>query len=275
VSFWNTVGNFLGDVFTGGAYSQNQTNQAIANQNIAFQQKENAITRQREDNAVQRAALDMQAAGLSKTLAAGNPASAQALTAPQNTYKPSKIDIVGGALSLKNQAEQIRQQIAQTDLVKSQAKGQQIANEFDLENNKTMLKLNELKIDSSLAETRAKNASAALDEIKGKNYGDYIRAEIRKLEADTDLSIQEKAYKVAQICHLSKEDEKIVQDMLESQSRVKMYEHDLSVAQAGSTRTSGDSLTWWERAIRRFNIANGNQSINIAPFTAESLGYDW
>lgn len=52
------------------------------NQNIAFQKEENDITRQREDNAVTRAAIDMQNAGLSKTLAAGNPASAQSLNAP-------------------------------------------------------------------------------------------------------------------------------------------------------------------------------------------------
>jgi len=37
---------------------------------------------EREDNAVQRRAADMQAAGLSKTLAAGSPASATSLSAP-------------------------------------------------------------------------------------------------------------------------------------------------------------------------------------------------
>lgn len=51
--------------------------------NITFQQEENAITREREDTAVQRRAADLEAAGLSKTLAAGSAASAQGMTAPQ------------------------------------------------------------------------------------------------------------------------------------------------------------------------------------------------
>lgn len=86
--------NWVGDTFFGGSHHTNDVNQSIAEQNIefqkwaneqniAFQTEQNNITRQREDTAVQRAAADMTAAGLSKTLAAGNPASAQALTAPQ------------------------------------------------------------------------------------------------------------------------------------------------------------------------------------------------
>lgn len=67
------------------AQNTNAMNQSINDSNIKFQQAENEITRQREDNAVRRRASDMVAAGLSKTLAAGSPAAANALQAPQAT----------------------------------------------------------------------------------------------------------------------------------------------------------------------------------------------
>lgn len=84
------------------AERQNQMNMALNRENIAFQKRtndlnwqrqlaENNLTRQREDTAYGRAARDMEAAGLSKTLAAGNPASSASMTAaqaqsPQNKF---------------------------------------------------------------------------------------------------------------------------------------------------------------------------------------------
>lgn len=76
------------------AERQNQMNMALNRENIAFQKRtndlnwqrqlaENNLTREREDTAYSRAARDMEAAGLSKTLAAGNPASSAAMTAAQ------------------------------------------------------------------------------------------------------------------------------------------------------------------------------------------------
>lgn len=52
--------------------------------NQQFQKAENDTTREREDNAIQRQVADLQAAGLSPTLATGNGASAQGLTAPSS-----------------------------------------------------------------------------------------------------------------------------------------------------------------------------------------------
>lgn len=76
------------------AERQNQMNMALNRENIAFQKRtndlnwqrqlvENNLTRAREDTAFSRAARDMEAAGLSKTLAAGNPASSASMTAAQ------------------------------------------------------------------------------------------------------------------------------------------------------------------------------------------------
>lgn len=84
------------------ARQQNELNQSLNRENIAFQREtndlnwkrqlgENNLARQREDTAYSRAARDMEAAGLSKTLAAGSPASSAAMTAsqaqaPQNKF---------------------------------------------------------------------------------------------------------------------------------------------------------------------------------------------
>lgn len=57
-----------------GAAAQNQTNKAnkeLANTNLEYQREYNQQIFDREDTAVQRASADLQAAGLSKTLAAG------------------------------------------------------------------------------------------------------------------------------------------------------------------------------------------------------------
>ena len=50
--------------------------------NAYFQNRENKIMREREDNAISRRVRDLEASGLSPTLAAGSPASATAGTAP-------------------------------------------------------------------------------------------------------------------------------------------------------------------------------------------------
>lgn len=67
------------------ARETNAANMLMNQQNIDFQQKENEIARAREDDAIRRRANDLMGAGLSKTLAAGSAASANAMQAPQNS----------------------------------------------------------------------------------------------------------------------------------------------------------------------------------------------
>lgn len=97
-----------------------------ATKNLAFQKQkleydkglQNTIFA-REDNAVQRRAQDLEAAGLSKTLAAGSAAGAGAVvktTAPQ-IDRATKIN---NALSLISQGAQIGQSYAQTKLMEKQ-----------------------------------------------------------------------------------------------------------------------------------------------------------
>lgn len=81
------IGNAIGGFFNWlGIRQTNKVNKQISDDNLAAWKAENDLTRERENDANQRAVKDLHAAGLSATLAAGNPASAQALRAPQSEF---------------------------------------------------------------------------------------------------------------------------------------------------------------------------------------------
>lgn len=108
------------------AYSAYATNQ----QNIAAQQRENAITRSREDSAYQRAVRDARAAGLSPLAVVGTSgASAIGQPAPMATRSPAS----EGVQAFLNSAA-VRSQIglnnAQSSKVAEETKGQSITNAF-------------------------------------------------------------------------------------------------------------------------------------------------
>jgi len=86
-----------------------------------YQKKLNQKVMQREDNAVQRRAADMQAAGLSKTLAAGSPASATSLSAPPAPKFDNKFSQDMAAMrSLKQMDANIAATNAQQDWINLQ-----------------------------------------------------------------------------------------------------------------------------------------------------------
>lgn len=129
--------NFLGGILTNNA-NKKMTEQNIASvekmnsQNIAFQQKENDITRLREDNAVFRRALDLQNSGLSKTLSAGSPASAQALTAP-STQAPNYSYKYENALLKLQLADSIASyKLKQSEANKNNAQASTVAKQSEL-----------------------------------------------------------------------------------------------------------------------------------------------
>lgn len=116
-----------------------QEQSRIAEQNLAFQKDNLAYQKQlqqnifnREDNAVQRRAEDLEAAGLSKTLAAGSAAGAgQAIQteAPQKSDKYAQslarfstdIDLVGSVINLMKQQADVSRTKAEAKLLNAQA----------------------------------------------------------------------------------------------------------------------------------------------------------
>ena len=97
--------------------------------NAYFQNRENKIMREREDNAISRRIRDLEASGLSPTLAAGSPASSSLGTAPNVGDGVSRgADFMAKYLSLVQQKSDIahtNSQIALNDLMAGSEKFKQ------------------------------------------------------------------------------------------------------------------------------------------------------
>lgn len=77
----STIGNgIVGLINNKYNKEQNEWNKKFAREQFDYQKQLNQILMDREDNAVQRRAADMQAAGISKNLAAGSPAQASVMS---------------------------------------------------------------------------------------------------------------------------------------------------------------------------------------------------
>lgn len=141
-SLFSPVSNFLSGLFTNKTNKQNvadtnAANMAMNSQNIQFQKEENEIARQREDNAVQRRASDLTAAGLSKTLAAGSPASANAMNAPNNTFEQKAFQADSPRFDFDYGA--LKQNLANADAVKQNA--DTASRQADLEEKRLMFEI--------------------------------------------------------------------------------------------------------------------------------------
>jgi len=103
-------------------------NERADQRNYERQQAEVARLEKREDNAIQRRALDLQAAGLSKTLAAGSSASAASIAPVQK--KAYQMD---GVMESALIGMQVKNMSAQNDFIKAQAAQVRQATAHDIE----------------------------------------------------------------------------------------------------------------------------------------------
>lgn len=117
----------MGDPFTGIIGGLASAGTSLFN--MWQQGEQNRITREREDNAIQRRAKDMEAAGFNPVLAAGNPAGAQALSLPhaEDPAQAAMAMMKGGQDIATSAAEKVRveeatkQVKAQTRITKAEA----------------------------------------------------------------------------------------------------------------------------------------------------------
>lgn len=235
--------------------------------NIAFQQEENKLQRELEARAVQTRVNDLRKSGLSPTLAAGSAASVAPVQAPQNKHAPSgppNISLMNPAMMTAFSDMAHKQ--AETKLLNAQAESVNISNSTLMARNNQSLALGQLEIASRQLNYDIDSAVAP-DKILQVRYSlDETKANIGKILADSDLSVQSKAESVAREFYYStsgmlnnvrRDYEK--QAIIESSART-MYWQAMSVAQAynlGKDFSSviGDLLN---RYLKQF----GNPSID-------------
>lgn len=131
----------------------------------------------REDSAVQRRALDLEKAGLSKTLAAGSAANAGSainVSAPQNIYNPNEISVFSALMDAYNQSRQVSSLMSLQEAQTSQALAE--ARKLNAEAHTE----EETGVKSVLTDIMYKNSSIDLN----KKQLDYINSQIDKINVD-------------------------------------------------------------------------------------------
>lgn len=171
--------------------------------NTYSQKQENQIMREREDNAIGRRMRDLEANGLSATLAAGSPASSQAGTAARS--EGSAFDYLSKALQLYQGKADISKTNADTALANMQATSEQFKQAFM----QAQTQGEELRNSWINADMFSK-----LD-LRDKQ-GQKIGEELKQIVQNTALLKAKTAYEQANTDFIStqNQNEKIRQDML-------------------------------------------------------------
>lgn len=181
---------------------------AMNERNIKMQQRENDLTRQREDNAYQRAVRDARDAGLSPLAVVPNGgASAQSLTAPQQMENPvsSGISAYEKVKALQIQDESSRKQselidsqvglnnaqasVADADFQRKLVENSYVASKELLEVQKAREEVGKLKADKKISEEEASRRAELLD----KRIED-LKSNIEKLDQQIRLANENAEY---------------------------------------------------------------------------------
>lgn len=199
----------LGNAIIGGLnYAEqkkaNEKRAEIEKQNLQFQKENMEYQKKlqqqifsREDNAIQRQAMDMEAAGLSKNLAAGGGANAGAIvnTQAQNSNSSSIMaNQVSGADML-----QVAMSLEQQKLIKAQAEKLEAdadKTRADTGFTQTMIKSEEQKIELNKALEQAKKEEARLLQQKTLTEKEQQRL-IKLQQATTEAEKQLKHYQTS------------------------------------------------------------------------------
>lgn len=259
----STIGGIASAI---GTSSINRTNREVANQNIALQQRENEITRQREDTAFSRAAADLTRAGLSKTLAAGSPASASSLTAPQSGYvqKDSpiskafeKVDLANLIMNMYRTESEVHKNNAERDYYASLGTGQNLSNNSFAENFQNEQNLKRANYSLVQSQIRYNNAKTATEKVVGSKQANYMEAQIANLISISDLNYnrirynyaliektsQDIAESIARTSKLNSEEKLVIQDLALAMIKENVDKYNLAISYYTGSKTTEGSPT--------------------------------
>ena len=180
--------SLLGDLFGVG---QSALNYKMQQQTLNYQKELQQQIFQREDNAVQRRAADLKAAGLSKTLAAGSAAGAGAAVDVTTPQLSGKVD------PLASYAQAVGIQKAQAEIRNIQS-----VTENNLKQNQVM----DANINLMMSQKALNEANTILSGGRYELLGyqqDQINAWIDKAVAETDHELIRQGYTRAQVEHMN------------------------------------------------------------------------
>lgn len=203
------------------ANAQNRFMYDLNKANFDFQQEqyeyEKGLQEQifaREDNAVQRRALDLEKAGLSKTLAAGSGANAGAavsVSAPQNEFNGAELSILSVLNDMYNNTRQTSSNMAlneaQVNLFNSQAEQQRLNNLFDsvFESSERAVSLGKNIADTQyireglLPEAKQKIMNLITQDVLNEYNIGHVQAQVDKIYSDIGINDKSKDLLDAQI----------------------------------------------------------------------------
>ena len=165
-------------------------NKEFAEKQFSYQQDLNRQVMEREDNAVQRRAADMKAAGISKNLAAGSSAQAQVMSSGSSGAVAetgfSAKQLQANELNIMNSYQSYKMNEAQTTLINQQAINEAVK-EGLLEEEKGKLKteqnLNKANMLKTNEETKILKHNRELSEKYGIRINDILDTKYNTLKA--------------------------------------------------------------------------------------------
>ena len=276
--FGNLIGGLTG--FT-SAKMVDDTNRYIAEQNLEFQKEVQEYNKalqekifEREDNSVQRRALDLEKAGLSPTLAAGSSANAGqvvALSPRHNDYQPS--NLMSGSLQVLQ---------AMTDILNSQRQtsseavlNRAAARKANAEAEQTEFETSVDKVYSE-AERDAQLSKLIADTTYITDY-QFAKAEadIKKLESDTDLN-KAKISQVFKDMNLTDKQIELIEYQfkdLDASTALKKAQKILYDIQADSAKVDFQNQLWNRDYYKHFGMPVSSSGAPIVDKFGLGLGY--
>lgn len=163
-------------------------NYNLEKNNLEYQKWLQGEIFKREDNAVQRRAMDLKAAGLSQTLAAGGAASAGAIVPTKAPQMENRADSSMQALSIALDIARSRADISKT--MADKAVSEATANKIGLDNmfQKDTYNDRVMMASAALNETNAKIANEKLDQVIKQNNISLFEIEKAKQQISVDAA---------------------------------------------------------------------------------------
>lgn len=179
--------DFTGIIGVGGGIAQGLSNLRYQKQNLAYQKQLQQQIFEREDTAVQRRVADLEKAGLSKTLAAGDGAGAGAVVATQAPENDTLARVAQGLSLAKTSAEVDSINTATANAVKQGAL---------IDEQVVQAKKQQAYIEAQTALTTGNFELLGLSRQK-------MESEIKKILADVDYNLVKQGYTKSQIDYVN------------------------------------------------------------------------